>query len=126
MRRIFSEVPNKGAALPVHHDQPFEGKGGVLHRVVSVKDENILYISWPIPNQRKSIYPHVNTQLDYRKKADEYITHLLGYEGKHSLTSFLNDEGLVTSLSASCTEFNEASQSIELEICLTEEGYDNW
>jgi secreted Zn-dependent insulinase-like peptidase len=58
--------------------------------------------------------------LDYKKKADEYITHLLGYEGKHSLTSYLNDEGLINSLSASTTQLNQAYQTIELEIQLTE------
>lgn len=52
--KLFSEVPNLGTMIPSHIDNPFKGKGGVLHKIVSVKDENIMYVTWPIPNQKKS------------------------------------------------------------------------
>lgn len=88
----------------MHVDNPFEGRGNVFGQVVSVRDENVLYVNWMLPNQVKSKLDCVT--VDYRQKADQYITHLLGYEGKHSLTSFLTDEGLITSLSANTCAIN--------------------
>lgn len=52
--------------------------------------------------------------IDYESKADHYITHILGFEGRCSLTSFLEDEGLIQSLTSSVNILNDLYQLLEL------------
>ncbi|KAG9154982.1 hypothetical protein Leryth_012165 [Lithospermum erythrorhizon] len=61
-----------------------------LYRLQAVKDVHSLDLSWTLPSLRK----------DYMKKAEDYLAHLLGHEGRGSLLYFLKAGGLVTSISA--------------------------
>lgn len=87
---LFSSVekgplvnPDGGSELPIW-------KVGKLYWLEAVKDVHILDLSWRLPSLRKG----------YLKKAEDYLAHLLGHEGKGSLLFFLKARGWVTSISA--------------------------
>ncbi|WMV45911.1 hypothetical protein MTR67_039296 [Solanum verrucosum] len=87
---LFSSVkkgplvnPHGGSELPIW-------KVGKLYWLKAVKDVHILDLSWTLPSLRKG----------YLKKAEDYLAHLLGHEGKGSLLFFLKARGWVTSISA--------------------------
>ncbi|KAK9939655.1 hypothetical protein M0R45_016345 [Rubus argutus] len=50
-------------------------KAGKIYRLEAVKDVHILHLTWTFPCLRQ----------DYLKKAEDYLSHLLGHEGKGSL-----------------------------------------
>jgi len=62
----------------------------------------------------------------YRSKADEYLSHLVGHEGKGSLLSALKAKGWASELSAGVGESgydrNTAAYVFEVHITLTEAG----
>ena len=62
----------------------------------------------------------------YRSKADEYLSHLVGHEGKGSLLSALKAKGWASELSAgvgdSGYDRNTAACVFEVHITLTEAG----
>ncbi|EPS63741.1 hypothetical protein M569_11043, partial [Genlisea aurea] len=87
---LFSSVqkgvlpkPDIGSVLPIW-------TAGKLYWLESVKDVHVLDLSWPLPSMRK----------DYLKKAEDYLAHLLGHEGRGGLLFYLKARGWVTSLSA--------------------------
>ncbi len=63
---------------------------------------------------------------EYRSKADEYLSHLVGHEGKGSLLSALKAKGWASELSAGVGESgydrNTAAYVFEVHITLTEAG----
>ncbi|KVH94149.1 Metalloenzyme, LuxS/M16 peptidase-like protein [Cynara cardunculus var. scolymus] len=63
---------------------------GKIYRLEAVKDVHILDLSWTLPCLRK----------DYLKKAEDYLAHLIGHEGRGSLLFFLKAKGWATSISA--------------------------
>ena len=54
-------------------------QGGRLHVMPAVKDAHTLCVTFQLPSLLKA----------YRKKADEYLSHLIGHEGRGSLFSLL-------------------------------------
>lgn len=64
----------------------------------------------------------------YRSKADEYISHLVGHEGKGSLLSALKAKGWASELSAGVGESgydrNTAAYVFEVHMSLTQAGFD--
>lgn len=111
---MMEGIPRKDISHIRHEDNPFEGVGSVFYRVLSVKDENELYLSWTIKKSH------------YKKKIDSYLTHILGYEGKFSLTSYLRNLGLVVELCAGTNELNDQYEELYLQLELTENGFNNW
>lgn len=77
------EKPEASLSIPIW-------ESGKLFKLQAVKDVHILDLSWTLPSLRK----------DYTKKAEDYLAHLLGHEGRGSLLYFLKAGGLVTSISA--------------------------
>ena len=63
---------------------------------------------------------------EYRSKADEYLSHLVGHEGRGSLLSALKAKGWASELSAgvgdSGYDRNTAAYVFEVHITLTEAG----
>lgn len=43
-------VPNKKSRKPEHNDNPFLGITPSLTKILSVKDEDVLYLTWVLPN----------------------------------------------------------------------------
>jgi len=60
---------------------------GKVYRMNPVKDRHSLTVTWQIPPQ----------QDNWRSKPTDYISHLLGHEGKGSLLSALKKKSWVTS-----------------------------
>ncbi|CDP04048.1 unnamed protein product [Coffea canephora] len=65
-------------------------KAGKLYWLEAVKDVHILDLSWTLPSLRH----------EYLKKAEDYLAHLLGHEGRGSLLFSLKAKGWATSISA--------------------------
>ncbi|PIN02720.1 Nardilysin [Handroanthus impetiginosus] len=83
---LFSKVkkgllvkPERGLDIPIW-------KPGKLYWLEAVKDVHILELSWTLPSLQK----------DYLKKAEDYLAHLLGHEGRGSLHFFLKARGWAT------------------------------
>jgi secreted Zn-dependent insulinase-like peptidase len=66
---------------------------------------------------------------NYPKKAEDYISHLVGHEGKGSLLSALKSRGLATELSAGVTEggYDRNTNVYLMNVCitLTEKGVED-
>ncbi|CAO2840084.1 unnamed protein product [Amaranthus hypochondriacus] len=87
---LFGDV-KKGVSsrLEIKHEGPI-WNSGKLYRLEAVKDVHILEILWKLPCLRK----------DYVKKSEDYLSHLIGHEGRGSLHYFLKSKGWITSISA--------------------------
>ena len=91
---LFSGVRSGlGAPTPFHAEgSPFEG--GYHFSLPMTREGHELHVTFPLPC------------LDgaYEKKADEYLSHLVGHEGEGSLLSVLKAKGLVVAVSAGVSE----------------------
>lgn len=58
----------------------------------------------------------------HRKKADDYLSHLIGHEGRGSLLSALKSRGWASELSGGVTEQSTAFYLFDIVISLTEAG----
>ena len=65
-----------------------------LYRIVPVRDMYHLDLHWSLPSLLKK----------YRTDPLGYISHIVGYEGKGSLTSYLRNKVWALSLAAGCAE----------------------
>ncbi|KAL8549034.1 hypothetical protein ACS0TY_008056 [Phlomoides rotata] len=113
---LFSNVkkgllvkPEMGLNIPIW-------KSGKLYWLEAVKDVHILDLSWTLPSLRK----------DYLKKAEDYLSHLLGHEGRGSLLFFLKSRGWASSISAGVGDEGMSHSSIayifDMSIHLTDSG----
>lgn len=113
---LFSSVkkglqvkPETGLGIPIWNT-------GKLYWLEAVKDVHVLDLSWTLPSLRK----------DYTKKAEDYLAHLLGHEGRGSLHFFLKARGWVTSISAGVSDEGMHRSSIAyifgMSIHLTDSG----
>ncbi|KAG1338961.1 Nardilysin-like [Cocos nucifera] len=91
-------------------------KGGKIYRLEAVKDVHILELTWKLPCLHK----------EYLKKAEDYLAHLLGHEGRGSLLYFLKAKAWATSLSAGVGDEGMHRSSIAyifvMSIHLTDSG----
>ena len=91
-------------------------QGGQLYILPAVKEAHEITASFCLPS----------LITRYRTKADEYISHLVGHEGKGSLLSALKASGWVTDLTAGVGESGfERSTAVyvfEVHMTLTEAG----
>ncbi|XP_051113236.1 nardilysin-like isoform X2 [Andrographis paniculata] len=113
---LFSDV-KKGplAKQDIRSDIPI-WKSGKLYRLEAVKDIHTLDLSWTLPSLQK----------DYLRKAEDYLAHLLGHEGRGSLHYFLKSRGWATSISAGVSDDGMYRSSIAyifgMSIHLTDSG----
>ncbi|KAJ3699601.1 hypothetical protein LUZ61_003306 [Rhynchospora tenuis] len=91
-------------------------KSGKLYRLEAVKDLHTLHLSWTLPCLKK----------EYLKKPEDYISHLLGHEGKGSILYLLKEKGWATFLSAGVgqegTQRSFFAYVLTTSIHLTDEG----
>ncbi|XP_009594332.1 nardilysin-like [Nicotiana tabacum] len=87
---LFSSVKKGPLVNPDGRTELPIWRVGKLYWLEAVKDVHILDLSWTLPSLRKG----------YLKKAEDYLAHLLGHEGKGSLLFSLKARGWVTSISA--------------------------
>lgn len=65
---------------------------------------------------------HTHHPFRSRKKAEEYLSHLVGHEGKGSLLSALKARGWATELCAGVSDQSTATWLFDVTITLTEAG----
>ena len=81
----------------------------------SIKDENIMECFFVLQSLRTL----------YKKHISDYITHVIGHEGAHSLLSILKARQYASELS--CYTHDLISQTLlGVELKLTEKGYENY
>ena len=85
---------------------------GKLYILPSVRDEHRMSIVFQFPD----------LQAYYFKKAEDYVSHLLGHEGYGSLLAGLKSRGWATALSAGTVDQTSAAWLFEIAITLTEAG----
>lgn len=87
-----------------------------MHVVPAVRQGHSLTLTFQLPSLFK----------EYRAKPDDYVSHLLGHEGRGSLLSALKAKGWATAISAGVNESgyerNTAVFVFEATITLTEAG----
>lgn len=98
---------------PVFGPQPFHAESlQRVYRVVPVKDERELYISWALPPVRKF----------FRQKPVTLLSQFVGHEGKGSILSLLKKRAWANGL-ASGVQYNQSSfATFSVSIELTPEG----
>lgn len=121
---LFDNVKN-GVKNELFHDIKTNGmcvvpiwKPAKLYRIAAVKDVHVLHLSWTLPCLRK----------EYLKKPEDYLSHLLGHEGRGSLLFFLKAKGWVSSLSTGIGDEGMFRSSFAyvfvMSINLTDSGLD--
>jgi nardilysin len=78
----------------------------------SIRDEHRITVTFPFPC----------LQTEYTKKAEDYLSHFIGHEGKGSLLADLKASGWATDLCAGVSEQTSASYLFDVSITLTEAG----
>ncbi|OUW62229.1 MAG: hypothetical protein CBD58_02135 [bacterium TMED198] len=117
-REYFSEVENK--EIPYNSFDPValdEKKLFRLLKMVPVKDEKYLSLSFPIPLRLYELYG---------SKPLSILGSTIGHEGSGSLLSLLKSKGLATSLSGGGSPSSRDFGSSSITIELTEEGLKNY
>ena len=111
---LFSLIP-KGNGLPLRFDAdgfPFEEEF-TMSIIPSVCDEHKIGILFQLPS---------SLQKEYLKKAEDYVSHLVGHEGQGSLFDLLKKREWATELCAGVIEQTSAAWLFEVSITLTELG----
>ena len=93
---------------------PFSQEIGMksLHIIPAVKNDHKLHLSFQLPCLDKL----------YDKKVDDYLSHLLGHEGRGSLLAYLKFQGWATELCAGIIEQTTAAYLFEISVTLTDSG----
>jgi len=118
VRDKFSAVVNKNLSLPlgdaVSSEPPFlPDDWNRLLLQAPVKDVKQLTFSWVLPWQGEL----------WRSKPTAYVSHLLGHEGKGSLTAVLKSRGLISACVASGGSWLEGAFSLQhVSFDLTDKG----
>ena len=91
-------------------------QGGRLHVVPAVKQGHNLTLTFQLPSLFHA----------YRAKPEDYVSHLLGHEGRGSLLAALKAQGWASAISAGVAESgyerNSAVFVFEVTVTLTEAG----
>ena len=114
VEQFFSAVPDHERSIDQSATPVF--REGLLPARVLVKsnqDERHLQLVFPLPSM----------QPFYRIKPDTYVSYLLGHEGEGSLFSILKQRGWAESLAAGSGLSNRFAATFDIDIKLTEEGY---
>lgn len=114
VKEMFSNVPSGVGPRQKfdHFENPFDG-GPTLSIIPAVKDEHKISILFQLPS---------SLEREYMKKAEDYISHLVGHEGKGSLLASLKNQELATDLCAGLMEQTSAVWLFEISISLSDLG----
>ncbi|XP_077499143.1 insulin degrading metalloproteinase isoform X1 [Amblyomma americanum] len=113
---LFSVVPDKGVEPPTWPQHPYGREQlGLRARVVPVKDNRFLHLTFPTPDLRQY----------YRAGPGDYVAHLIGHEGPGSLLSELKARGWVNSLVGGEKDGARGFSFTIVNVDLTEEGMEH-
>lgn len=111
-KEFFSEIKNNNSSAPFFPGHPYDGKTGLYHHCVPIKDFRSLSVTWAVDEQ----------QTDWKTKAENYLSHLIGHEGPGSLLSTLKAYGLAEGLSAGSSMDDSNASSFNVKVDLSELG----
>eukprot|EP01125_Pyxidicula_operculata_P021092 TRINITY_DN7996_c0_g1_i1.p1 TRINITY_DN7996_c0_g1~~TRINITY_DN7996_c0_g1_i1.p1 ORF type:complete len:1020 (-),score=227.50 TRINITY_DN7996_c0_g1_i1:170-3229(-) len=118
-QELFSVVPNHSEIEPSsswNNATPFREQDLMIKvEAVSIKDEDYLYISYPLPSLRSMYYC----------KPAEYLSHLIGHEVNGTVLHLLKQNGWATSLSAGLDDDLSQFAVFRISVELTPVGFDN-
>lgn len=77
----------------------------------SIKDKSIVYFKWPV-----DFLPYY-----YQSHVSDYISHVLGHEGKNSLLSYLKKKNYVSAITSNLQNI-KTQTVIFIEVKLTDAG----
>ncbi|GAB4823775.1 hypothetical protein N2152v2_010821 [Parachlorella kessleri] len=109
---LFSGVPAGKGPAPDFQGAGFPFEGGRLFILPAVREEHKLQATFQLPCLNKL----------YGKKADDYISHLVGHEGAGSLLSALKARGWATELCGGVSDQSTVAWLFTITITLTEAG----
>ncbi|KFM22670.1 Insulin-degrading enzyme [Auxenochlorella protothecoides] len=112
VRDEFRGVPGGRGPRPSYAEAGFPFQGGRLYCLQAVRQAHHLQLTFQLPC----------LHAEYRKKADDYLSHLIGHEGRGSLLSALKSRGWASELSGGVTEQSTAFYLFDIVISLTEAG----
>jgi insulysin len=122
----FLDVPNRSIPKP---EETWSGISPFLNdnsqipsfqhfvEIVPVSDLRQVQIAWPIVYRSE-----LDRQASQLIKPSQYIAHLLGHEGPHSLLSFLKKRGWANTLGSSTSEVLSDFETFEIVVGLTSKG----
>lgn len=110
----FARIPNKKADVPVTTVPAMTDKEkGLMIHLVPALPQKTLQIEFGIDNN----------VADFRSKSDEYIGYLIGNRSAGTLATWLQDQGLAESISASSEPYIDRNQgSFTIYVALTDKG----
>ncbi|KAH8419636.1 hypothetical protein KR222_011395, partial [Zaprionus bogoriensis] len=112
----FSEIENKNVEVPEWPRHPYEDlQYGQKVKIVPIKDSRSLTISFTTDDL---------TEL-YKSGPDNYLTHLIGHEGKGSILSELRRLGWCNDLMAGHQNTQNGFGFFDIVVNLTQEGLEH-
>ncbi|KAK9808961.1 hypothetical protein WJX72_007074 [[Myrmecia] bisecta] len=116
VQELFAAVPSGKGARPSYASAGLPFQGGRMYILPAVKEQHEVCATFQFPCLAAA----------YRSKADEYLSHMIGHEGKGSLLSALKARGWALSVCAGINEGghdrNSAVYVFDVIITLTEAG----
>lgn len=108
---MFTLVPKKNVSLNTNYGNQFDAP--IYGYVMPMKDEEKLDMSWEFELDDDFDVYHI----------DNFISHIMGHEGKGSLFDLLYQQFLVKSLCAGVEHVDDIKKMLTIEINLTEIGF---
>ncbi|KRW98169.1 Metalloenzyme, LuxS/M16 peptidase-like protein [Pseudocohnilembus persalinus] len=113
----FSPIVNKNYQRQSYGEVPFDKQNlGKIIKFQPIKDKNKLVIYWVIEDQLKY----------YKNCPSNYLSHIIGHEGRNSLYSKLKSEGLILELGCGKWDQMNLFSYFFVEIELTQKGIQNY
>ncbi|CEF64338.1 Insulin-degrading enzyme [Strongyloides ratti] len=114
LQKDFGKIVNKNVPSKTWNIKEFFGKSetGIKFEIVPVKDIQKISLK----------FPQDDFSSDYKHLPNDYISHLLGHEGKGSILQELRQRGWATGLSAGSRSISKGTEMFCVDITLTNEG----
>lgn len=113
VRSHFAGIPGSQGSRTRFDDLPLCGGGCNFGIVPSSRAQHKVSISFYLPSW---------LEKQYGKKAEDYVSHLVGHEGKGSLLALLKEREWATDLCAGLAEQTSAFWLFDITVTLTEQG----
>ncbi|KAK8795661.1 hypothetical protein WA158_000318 [Blastocystis sp. Blastoise] len=111
--KYFSEIPKRNNSIsPISSDLLSPAATRCIWTILPVGDKKKLNLTWVLP----SVYGH------YPRGSIDYLSHIMGYEGKGSLAAYLKDNHYITDLVAGCEDELSCTSLFSVNLTLTEKG----
>ena len=112
----FQDAANKQIERPIYEENPYRAEDlGKRLSVVPIKDARKIEMTWLLPP----------VQNKYESKPANYLSHLIGHEGKGSILSLLKQKGWANGFSSGLFASGTCFSIFGVQIDCTDEGIEN-